>query len=166
MSQCQSCHKKEATVHLTEIVNGEKREVHLCEECAQKEGVNPLSAQSFFTHLMDATKSGPSGQEVELTCTGCGLTYTEFRQRGRLGCSECYKVFREPLARLLEKIHGGRQHLGKIPARAGEGLRRERELIELRRELTEVIHREEYERAAQIRDRLRQMEAEDTSGAE
>jgi len=166
MSLCQSCNKKPATVHLTEIKGGEKIEVHLCEECAQSEGVNPLSAQNFFTHLMDVAKGGGPETAQELTCAGCGLTYGEFRQRGRLGCGECYKVFKEPLEELLDKIHGGRQHLGRIPNRAGDSLKKERELIELRRELSTVIQREEYERAAEIRDRLRQMDEEDGLGAE
>jgi len=164
--QCQSCKKRQATVHLTEIKDGEKIEVHLCEECAQSEGVNPLSAQNFFTHLMDVAKGGPPGTSRELTCAACGLTYSEFRQRGRLGCGECYQVFKEPLSELLEKIHGGRQHLGRIPSRSGATLKRARELIELRRELTTVIQHEEYERAAEIRDRIRKMEVEEGLGAE
>ena len=165
MNTCQSCQKNPATVHLTEIVDGDKREVHLCEECAQKEGVSPVGAQNLFTHLMDVAKGGDPDSVTSLTCAGCGLTYGEFRQRGRLGCGECYKVFREPLSELLEKIHGAHQHLGRIPGRVGSSLKRERELIELRRELTSVVQREEYERAAEIRDRLRKVEAEEEADA-
>jgi protein arginine kinase activator len=109
---------------------------------------------------MDAAK-GSAGDEVELRCPRCGLSYSEFRQRGRLGCSDDYKLFREGLSQLLERIHGSTQHLGKIPSRAGANLKRERELIELKRELTRVIQREEYERAAQVRDQIRRMEEQE-----
>jgi protein arginine kinase activator len=161
--QCQSCNEKPATVHLTEIVEGEKHEVHLCEDCARNEGVNPLSAQNLFTHLMDVAK-GPATSEEQIVCDTCGLSYQEFRQRGRLGCAECYKLFKDPLTQLLEKIHGGKQHLGKVPSRAGDSLKRERELIELRRELSQTIQREDYERAAEIRDRLKHLEESDEGG--
>ena len=163
MIPCQSCKKRPATVHLTEIVKGEKREVHLCEECAQSEGINPLTPQSFFSHLVDASK-GATGEELEITCPNCGLTYAEFRQRGRLGCGEDYKLFKEGLTRLLEKIHGSTQHLGRIPTRIGSQLERETELIELKRELTRVVQREEYEKAAGIRDRIRELEEEEDAG--
>ncbi len=163
--QCQSCNEKPATVHLTEIVEGEKHEVHLCEDCARSEGVNPLSAQNLFTHLMDVAK-GPASSEEQIVCDTCGLSYQEFRQRGRLGCSEDYKLFKEGLTQLLDRIHGSSQHLGKIPARAGAGLRVERELMELKRELGRVVQREEYERAAEIRDRIRRLEEEESSGGD
>ena len=163
MVPCQSCQKHPATVHLTEIIDGKKREVHLCEACAQQEGVNPLNAQSFFSHLMDEAK-GVAGEDVELRCTNCGLSYSEFRQRGRLGCAEDYKLFKAGLGQLLERIHGGTQHLGKIPSRAGRELKAERELIDLNRELTRAIQREEYERAAEIRDRIRGLSGEEGGG--
>jgi protein arginine kinase activator len=159
MIPCQSCHKRPATVHLTEIADGEKREIHLCEQCAQKEDslMSPLNPQAFFAQLMDAAK-GSRGEDVEVDCPVCGLSYNEFRQRGRLGCAECYRVFREGLVQLLEKIHGTTQHLGKVPTRAGSGMKKDREIVELKRELTRVIQREEYEKAAQLRDRIRRLE--------
>jgi protein arginine kinase activator len=153
--KCQSC-GRDATVHLTEIVQGKMTEVHYCDECAQKEGVSPLTPQSFFAQLVGPGSS--SGKDAELTCGGCGLTYAEFRQRGRLGCPECYRVFREGLCPLLEKIHGSSQHLGRVPGSTGEGLKAERELIQLRRELSRAIQREEYEKAAEIRDRIQELE--------
>ncbi|MHC4469879.1 MAG: UvrB/UvrC motif-containing protein [Planctomycetota bacterium] len=165
MEPCQSCGKNPATVHLTEIVKDEsgedtKQEMHLCEECAQKQGVGPLlTPQSFLGQLVDPTQ-GATDEELSVTCPLCGLTYAEFRQRGRLGCSSCYKLFREGLCPLLERVHGSTQHLGKIPSRAGSGLKRERELTELKRELSRVVQREEYEAAAELRDRIRTLEEE------
>ena len=152
---CKLCQKRPATVHLTEIVQGEKRELHYCETCAQKEGVSPLTPQSLFAHLVGPS-SEPEGEN--LVCPECNLGYTEFRQRGRLGCGNCYQLFREGLAPLLEKIHGSTQHLGKLPVKAGTQHEAEREIIQLKRDLARVIQREEYERAAEIRDRIRKLE--------
>jgi protein arginine kinase activator len=154
---CDSCQKREATVHLTEIVDGAKHEVHYCEECAQQHGVHTLSPQSFLGNLVGAGSGAEEGPEPDLVCTGCDLTYGEFRQRGRLGCPECYVAFREGLVPLLERIHGSAQHLGRVPEKAGEHLKVERRLVELKRELARVIQREEYEQAAGIRDRIREL---------
>lgn len=161
---CESCGKNAATVHLTEIIDGAKREVHYCEECAQKEGIGPLTPQSLFSHLMGSSAES-SSEESGLTCPKCGLTYSEFRQRGRLGCGEDYGLFKAGIVPLLEKIHGSTQHLGKIPVRAGDNLKAEREIVELRRDLTRAIQREEYEKAAELRDRIRNIEEERDSGS-
>jgi protein arginine kinase activator len=167
MSQqiCQSCQKSAATVHLTEIVDGKKREVHYCESCAQVEGVHPLSPQIYFPNLVGPAAGG-SEQEPDIECPHCGLTYAEFRQRGRLGCAEDYALFQEGLVQLLERIHGSSQHIGKIPENEGENLKLEREIIELKRELTRAIHLEDYEQAATIRDRVREMEEKHKSGTD
>jgi protein arginine kinase activator len=155
--RCESCNKNPATVHLTEIRNGEKTELHYCEPCAQSEGVNTLmTPQSFLSQLVEPNVAG--GHEVEIRCPQCGLSYAEFRQRGRLGCGEDYRLFGEGLRQLLERIHGSTQHLGKVPGRVGQSLKRERELIELRRELSQAIQREQYEQAAELRDRIRILE--------
>jgi protein arginine kinase activator len=170
MELCEACQKNSATVHLTEIVKDEqgedvKREMHLCEDCAQKQGVGPLlTPQSFLGQLVDPSKE-TEGAEPGVTCPKCGLTYAEFRQRGRLGCSACYKLFQKGLTPLLERIHGSTQHLGKIPSREGSSRKRERELTELKRELSRVVQREEYEKAAHLRDRIRELEEQEDSGA-
>lgn len=158
---CDSCHENEATVHLTEIVDGVKHEVHYCELCAQQQGV-VLSAPSLLGNLPGG---GPEGAgDPDLLCTGCHLTYKEFRQRGRLGCARCYEAFKEGLIPLLERIHGSSQHLGRAPEESGDHLKAERQLIELRRELARVIQREEYEQAARIRDRIRKLEERKSLG--
>lgn len=162
---CQSCEKNQATVHLTEIIGGKKRELHYCEACAQKEGISPLTPQSFFPHLVDVAKGVTGGME-DVRCPKCGLSYSEFRQRGRLGCEEDYKLFKEGLSQLLDRIHGSTQHIGKVPSRLGDHMNVERELIELQRELTRVIQREEYEQAARVRDQIRELEERTNSGSE
>src|SRR5688572_27969409 len=113
---CQSCHAKKATVHLTEIVgNKEKRELHLCEQCAQQQGTGGGTGLEFMSLISSAfspaTKSA-SAEASDLKCQTCGLAYAEFRSRGRLGCPACYEVFRASLEPLLEKIHGESRHVG------------------------------------------------------
>jgi protein arginine kinase activator len=162
---CQSCKKNAATVHLTEIVEGVKREVHYCEACAQTEGLSPLSPQIYFPNLVGPVAGG-SEVEPDLKCPECGLTYAEFRQRGRLGCGADYDLFREGLNQLLERIHGSNQHIGKIPQSEGDNLKLEREIIELKRELKRAIHMEDYEQAARIRDRIRKTEEKHARGTD
>ncbi len=122
---CQSCKKKEAKVHLTEIVNGKKREVHLCLSCAAKQGVQPMDPQAILSSLAEPTRDAEGG-EIDNPCPRCGLTLAEFKRRGRLGCGECYRTFREALLPLLERIHGNAQHLGSggCRRRASSGCRR------------------------------------------
>jgi protein arginine kinase activator len=168
---CQSCKKAVATVHLTEINEGEKNEVHLCDACAHKKGMmSSFSLSNLVSELAGGPATGPSAPEgvdpVEsASCEQCGMSYREFRSGGRLGCSHDYDAFRAGLGPLLERIHGATQHVGKVPASMGDAMVREKELIDLRRELQKVIQSEEYERAAELRDRIRQLEeSEDTDG--
>jgi protein arginine kinase activator len=97
---------------------------------------------------------------ADVACPDCGMTYTDFRQKTRLGCAKDYAVFRKAIVPLLEKIHGSTQHTGKVPPQAGARLARQRELFELRRELERHIKAEHYEEAARTRDRIKQLETE------
>ena len=157
---CQSCKNRKATVHLTEIVgNKDKRELHLCEQCAQQQGATGMEIMGLISSAFGSV-SKPAGAEVkELKCGSCGLAYADFRSRGRLGCPQCYDVFREALEPLLEKIHGGTQHVGKTPTSGATGDRsRERELVALRRKLQAAVKDENYELAAKLRDELKRAE--------
>lgn len=158
--KCQSCGKRNAEVHLTEIdANKQKRELHLCEQCHEQQ--SPEAGMDVLGLLSSAfaKPSGGAPAPVDARCDACGLGYSEFRSRGRLGCPECYEVFREALDPLLEKIHGKRRHVGKAP---GDGSRdsraRERKLVELRRKLQEAVESEQYEEAARLRDEVRRRE--------
>jgi len=104
---CQRCQKQQATIHLTEILNNEKRERHLCEDCAREEGVAikaQINLQDILSGMLEAHES--TGRDVNLCCPDCGITYAEFRSQGRLGCPHDYEVFAEPLAEVLQKVHG------------------------------------------------------------
>lgn len=162
--KCRNC-AKVATLHITEIVKGVVQEHHLCEDCAPPflEKTSPGS-KSTETHAESAGgKSSSAGEapvdELErLVCPACELSFREFRNQGRLGCSHCYTAFQEELLPLLENIHGDTQHCGKFPKRVPEDNQRQFKLIKLRNELREAIAEESYEEAAKLRDQIQQLE--------
>ena len=158
--KCEACQKSEAVVHLTDVSNNQKREIHLCEDCAKEKGVTIKSHMNkdpnfpeFLTQLVESQTDAPS-EEKDIRCPECGITYRKFRSSGKFGCPNDYTVFRKGLLNLLEKIHQKVQHVGKIPSRVGTHLANEKELNQLREELTRAIESEAYEKAAEIRDRI------------
>ncbi len=156
---CEVCREEVATVHLTEIVNNTKKEIHLCETCAQKKGV---AIHSHVKNVSIPEFFGQLTQEVsEPKCPQCGIDFGEFRNSGKLGCPHDFEVFRDEIEELLEKIHGSTQHRGKVPSRVNTLIRRQKELEDLRTELSSAVEREEYEHAAEIRDRIHNLEREE-----
>ena len=156
--KCQFC-TNAACVHLTDIVNKKKREMHLCEECARKHNLIPdqsppqIDLKSLLGLLAAPTTAiaDPSA----LICPTCELKYVEFRAEGRLGCPTDYDAFRPTLEPLLERIHRSVRHTGKIPRRV---LR-----ANVKDQLREAIRAERYEEAAELRDALRKGEGSDES---
>ena len=157
--KCQKC-TKAATLHITEIVSEDQvEEMHLCEECAHKYLYEPQQKQG-------GTKSAglSQGDEVEeqavlnRECDVCGIKFVDFRNTGRLGCPHDYEEFREELTPLLENIHGETRHCGKTPRRLPQSKQTQSELVQLRKQLMSAVHKEAYEEAAKIRDRIRQLE--------
>ncbi len=159
---CQHCKKVAATVHLTDLVKGEKRERHLCESCAAQEGVVVKQHVSVPELLNNFLMSQSGVQELaRLRCPDCGMTFIEFRSQGLLGCPNDYDVFGDHLGSLIERAQEGRSHhTGRGPGRAPESNGRERERISLQRELRDAVEQEDYERAAQLRDRLAELKPE------
>ena len=168
--KCQACGDSEATVHLTDVSNNEKREVHLCESCAEEQQVTiksylnkqPVSSKehSFPEFLAQLVQSQTDAypDESDLACERCGTTYKKFRATGKFGCPLDYTVFRKGLVNLLEKIHGKVQHQGKVPLRASDQIDQQRKLRSLRAELERAVREEAYERAAGIRDKIYELE--------
>lgn len=165
---CQNCKKREATVHLTEIVNNTKNEIHLCEECAQAKGVaikaqiEGLDIPEFFGQLAESGSKQLAKKEVAgqgARCSNCGLSFEDFRQGGKFGCPQCFASFRDSLLGLLDRIHGSTQHRGKLPRRASRRISHQKEIMELKEELKNAVSQEAYERAAELRDKLRKLEA-------
>ena len=158
---CQFCKKNVATVHLTELVDGNKQEIHLCEQCARKKGLSVkthFSLQDLLSGLIEKKKEDIPEELLSTKCPSCGLTFTSFRESGRLGCPRDYEIFKKGLTPLLDRIHGSSKHMGKVPVRIDSDTAKQRALLDLRNQLEEAIHREEYERAAELRDRIRSVE--------
>lgn len=163
---CQDCGKRPATLHFTKIVNGEKSEFHFCEACARERGemipgtANGFSIHSLLSGLLDfEPPGGGAGTAAHpLRCETCGLTYSQFSKVGRFGCSDCYRYFGDRLDPLFRRVHGTATHAGKIPKRRGGQLRVKRDIDQLKRQLQMLVEREEFERAAQLRDRIRELE--------
>ncbi len=161
---CQKCNEKEANVHVTKIINGKKTEVHLCEECArQNDEMNietPFTMNNFLTSILDSIHSSPIKVDYikTTTCSKCGMNYGKFKQLGRLGCSECYKIFDEKLMPLIKRIHGSEVHVGKVPKKAGSKIRIKKEIMALKKELNSAVKKEEFERAAELRDKIKELE--------
>ena len=158
---CQVCSKKKATVRVNEIQqDGTHKQIHLCDECAKQYGVSlKFSFNELLGNLIGSQLGEPQkGSKVK--CPNCGLSYDEFKNVGRLGCAKDYEVFKRNLDPLLEKIQSGLQHVGKVPSNIGDKVHRQQELNRLMRELEVAVGREEYEKAAEIRDSLRKLREE------
>ena len=159
---CDICGKKKATVHLTEIIDEQMSEMHLCEDCARQKSVQmeqQFGLADLLAGLADFGKVATEGQKTKLQCENCGTNYDDFRKFGRLGCSECYNTFKTSLSTLLKKIHGSNQHFGKTPVSM---LQSQKETIEtlhgLKTQLQKAIEAEDFEKAAQLRDKIREFE--------
>jgi len=172
---CQNCNKRPATVHWTKMVNNKKQETHLCETCAKEteeldfgfeSGFSLQNLLTGFMNLQHDHESGGLSKEKQgsglqaLQCDNCNLTYQQFGKVSRLGCGSCYQVFGEQLKSILRRIHGSTHHTGKIPKRKGGNLRIKRQIRQLKERLHHCIEREEFEKAAQIRDEIKQLNEE------
>lgn len=166
---CERCQKRPATVHITKVVNQQKTEEHLCEVCAQEHSelgysVVPSfpSIQQLFFTLLNQPELVPGKLSVSpggtKKCPECETSYSQFTQEGKFGCSECYQGFSDQLEHLLRRIHGNTRHCGKVPRRGGRAISEKRQMDDLRAELKNAIRQEEFERAAVLRDRIREME--------
>jgi len=157
---CERCGKRPATVHYTEIENGQITELHLCEECAKQQGGGqPFSWADLLAGLAESSFVGRVEDEDKLVCEACGMRYVDFKKRGRLGCSHCYEAFKDSLMPLLRRIHGGTTHVGKHPAKGSPERQKLKErLRQLRAKLQAAVEAEEFEEAARLRDTIRELE--------
>ena len=164
--KCHYC-SNPATVHHTQIVNKQKKELHLCQSCAEQKQFtkqHELNLPAFIQTVI-GQHVGPLTEELaRLTCPECGIKYMEFRAEGRLGCPHDYEVFRVGLEPLLKRIHRSGRHVGKTPRHRGHTAVLQAELFALRRQLRRAVDDEVYEEAARIRDLIREKEAADEPG--
>jgi protein arginine kinase activator len=167
---CDQCREREAVIHLTQIVNEQVTTLHLCEKCAAEKGVeSPGSAVktplgSFLAAMGKGAEQPSTAARSAENCPRCGASFQDFRETGRLGCSDCYRAFEPPLRDLLRRLHGSTHHLGERytegaaappvppePAAAPDA-------ADLREQLRVAVESENFELAAELRDRLRVVE--------
>lgn len=160
---CQRCKKTTATVHVTDITEAsENVERHLCERCAEQEGVMQKATMEPLNELLTSFVLGQAGATSveDLRCENCGMTFADFRNQGVLGCPNDYDVFGELLDPLIRQAHeSATHHIGRIPAGRPANEVKEHQLIRLQRELDAAVAREDYEAAARLRDELKAAEA-------
>lgn len=162
---CQICKKNEATIHLTEITNGQRREMHLCQNCAVEQGVTAkaqMSINELLSSLLAAAPAeghGPADIQDDLACPTCGQTLDLFRKEALLGCPNDYEVFEKALLPLIEKAHSGATtHNGKVPTRAPSDTVKQTKILSLRQKLDEAVKAEDYETAAKLRDEISELD--------
>lgn len=171
---CQECQEHPATLHFTKIINGEKTELHYCEKCAQENGemfmfdgepglsINNLLAGLFnFDPIFQQAKQETIPRNDILQCENCKMTFKQFLNVGKFGCAHCYDTFKDQLTPILKRLHSGNfEHHGKIPKRIGGSIHIKKQIKQLRSELQDAIQSEEFEKAADIRDQVRALEAQ------
>lgn len=167
--KCQKCGINEATTHMTKIINGDKQEYHLCGKCAKEAGLSNFANMDFgignflsgiFGSNKKSSELGPEILKGESVCPTCGLLVEEFLEGGKLGCSDCYDVFKGRLVRPLRQIHGTCEHVGKVPSRMGGELKKSRQLANLESELNRAVMKQDFEHAAELRDKIRDLKGE------
>lgn len=175
---CEDCQKNLATVVITVTAGGEIKTRHLCQDCMKKmqNSFAHGDVQSFLSSLLSMLSASP--KVPQLTCSGCGLTYAEFQQSGKLGCAQCYHDFADELRPLLQRIHGRSQHAGRAPhgyQSSPVDLVAEKDgpkeafkpskprmpevqtasIDDLRAQMEHAVLVEDFEQAAKLRDRIR-----------
>ncbi len=173
---CQKCHKKTATVFISSIVNGQETRVYLCDECARDYPLFNFNFQDPFSikDVIDKFKVNEDTstdkekenllaidndiEEKDIICPNCYSTYNEYRETGKLGCSRCYEVFEKQLKPILKNIYGYEEYIGKTPKKDNSHIYISKEIRILKEDLNRAVEKEEYEKAADIRDKIKELE--------
>ena len=158
---CDVCKTNEATVFLTQIVDGKMQKVNLCDSCSKAKGVDDPTGFA----LADLLLGLGAAQEIEKgggsqKCPVCGFSQADFKKTGRLGCAHCYATFGDGLGSLLKAMHKGTSHVGKLPARLAAAMQLDAQMRALQSELEKAVAAENYESAAMLRDKIKDIENE------
>lgn len=160
---CENCGKREATTHIKHVENGEARQLDLCSECASSLGYDDLfggfgfNLSELFTNFFgDNTARLP---DKTARCENCGASFNEIVKTGKVGCAECYRTFYNKLLPSIRQIHGKVTHLGKVPTNLSEVKKPSKEEIinRLNQELQSAVDTQDFEQAAVLRDRIKQL---------
>ena len=174
---CDVCGGNEATVHLTEIIDNKMSKLHLCEECARKKGAEMeehFGLSDLLAGLVDFETKLTHKKDLKKKCPKCSMNYEDFKKTGRLGCGDCYATFEESLVPLIKRVHGASDHLGKTPSKSSDPAKAARpakaatktavrenkveRIDDLKSRLNKAVKLEEFEEAARLRDRIREIE--------
>ena len=177
---CQNCNKNEANVKYTQIINGEKKEMMLCEECSHKLGIDnmkfnlPISFSNFFSDFLDDYDTGFMPlltTPKETKCDKCGMTYNDFIELGKFGCDNCYDVFSDRIDPILKRLQGNNRYYGKKAElneannkqdnKAKKEDSKQNKIEDLKNELKELVKQEKYEEAAKVRDEIKKLEVQE-----
>ena len=161
---CQNCGKNQANAHIKKIVNGTANELHLCSECASNLGYGNLvggfglDLGDLIGSMFEVNSPRAKAMPTEQRCKSCSASFEDFVQTGKAGCADCYETFYDRLLPSLQRIHGRTVHSGKVPSSAGKDLKMKKELETLKAELTASIEAQEFEKAATLRDKIKEIE--------
>ena len=149
---CEKCGKNNATVMYTQIVNGQKSTLNICSQCA--------SGESIFNNFGSLLSFGTRASQPNTVCPVCRMTLAEFSRKGRMGCGECYNTFRPQASAMLRKIHGTSKHVAsaEVKAQTTEEKKPVNPIDELKAQIAKAIAEENFEQAAVLRDKIREME--------
>jgi protein arginine kinase activator len=159
---CDSCRERDAEVHLTRIVDNAVTQLHLCETCARAPGVEkklgvPTQQQGDILQAVQQGAAAPA--EDAAACPFCGATARDFRGTGRLGCPHCYDAMEPSLRELLRRLHGSSRHVGRrYEPPVAHVAHKPDSLHDLRDRLERAVAAEQFELAAELRDRIRVLE--------
>ena len=170
---CENCKKNAANTHIRQVINGEAKEYRLCEECAKKLGYSEMLTP-FSMNIGDilggllgyGLMSGDTAAIEQKHCPGCGATFNDIRATGMAGCAECYATFYDEFIPSLQRIHGQTEHIGKVASSAGPRFKLKNEIKSLKGELKQAVAEQKYERAATLRDRIKELEGEESGSDE
>jgi protein arginine kinase activator len=161
--KCEICGLKDAVIHIRQIQKDLVHELHICEECAQEKGLlHEEESELPITNLLSGLLEGKDvigAGEVKEACPKCGMKLSEFRKQGKLGCSECFHTFEKDIHAIISQMAARPRHMGKLPHTLTVEQTSTVQTEGLREELRSAVEREEYELAARLRDRLRELDA-------
>ena len=173
MIKCEICNEREATVHLAQVIGTKAKKMHLCEQCAEKQGIEttgPLSISDILLGMgvpkqaADAAAVAVESSKPERSCPRCHMTRSDFKKGGRFGCAECYAAFADELPALLMQMHRHDHHEGKFPAGVGRRVRDAGDLPGLQTALDKAVGGQKFEDAAKLRDAIDRIKAEQKPG--
>ena len=164
--KCEICGLKDAVIHIRQIQKETVHELHICEDCAQEKGLlreeeSELPIANLLSGLLEG-RDVSGGADARESCPRCGMKAADFRKQGKLGCPECFTAFEKDVRAIVSQMAARPRHTGKLPATLE--MEKPAPAEGLREELRAAVEREEYELAARLRDRLRDLEAENGTG--